>query len=187
MTSSGEGPRDRQLPEVIDQAQLRSFRDAVRDQWIQARRDLSSLYTNFSAGGIALLVTLLSTTGLPSVWVMPLYLGAFGAFVRAIHLRTKSLEWDSGYLKAAWDDPDAVSEETVREGERLDRKLGRSFWWGVFLAVLIAFLSALAPFISTPGTLQGTSQQQEVHDDGGIEERTTPSDTAEGDPAGIVR
>jgi len=189
MTPFQTGPHDRGPPEISveDRAELASYRDAVREQWIQARRDLSSTFGNFSAGGVALLVTLLSTAGLPTPWAGILYAGAFGAFIRAIHLRIRSLEWDTEYLKLAWGDPEGVLEDMEAEGIAIDRGVRRSFWTGVIFAVLIAGMAALHPFLTANQTPESRTPQQEVIDEQGPPEGNPSVDFTQGDTASLFR
>lgn len=123
------------------------WRAAMRDLWYETRMERDRALLTLSAGGVALLVTLLTTVGVPWWWVGLLYAVAFTAFIVAIHAATAIFHRSAKHIMEAADDPAKAHESPLRPKLRkLDRRLACAFWWGVAFSIAVGVASASEPF-----------------------------------------
>jgi hypothetical protein len=130
---------------VIDPDDSRALDDVeystVLNAWISTRMEKDRMLVTLSAGGIGLLVTLLSTVGPASGWELVGYLGAGLAFGVAIVHGLMIFDRNAVYLEALSKDREQDPDLLI---ERYDKRLVRAFYIGVGLTGLVAFLTGLA-------------------------------------------
>ena len=70
--------------DVLQNEKEVAYYSALVSAWIEARMELDKSLVMLSAGGIGLLVTILSTVGVNPKWMLWLYAGAFVSFLISI-------------------------------------------------------------------------------------------------------
>ncbi len=123
--------------EKDDQKDVAYF-SALVNAWITSKLERDKLILTLSSGGIALLVTLLSTIGIRNCFETILYILAFISFIITIIVIIVILDENSRYI-----------EEIISSGKKSDSKLSRldkftmiSFICGILFAILIGGISA---------------------------------------------
>lgn len=115
-----------------------AYYSSLLNAWVTTKMERDKVILTLSSGGIALLVTLLSTVGVYNCLELILYVLAFISFSVAIFIVIKILDDNSKYIE------DIIITKKVVEPklERLDKITMISFIVGVILSILIGVLSA---------------------------------------------
>jgi hypothetical protein len=112
---------------------------ALRDGYMESSMELDRTVLNLSAGGIALLVTLLTAVGVPAWWVALVYLVPLAAFLSVIWTALAILDRNKLHTRmavaAARSGQPAPRPDS--ETDRLDAWLRTAFWIGVFTTLLV--------------------------------------------------
>lgn len=106
--------------------------------WIDTRMERDKTLVTLSAAAIGLLITILTTVGVPCLYFIPIYIISVGAFITAIFSALKIYQLNSDHIEASLhgetgDDPKL---------EKYDKRTIRSFYVGCVTALLIGVLSA---------------------------------------------
>ena len=133
-------------PKQLTEAEAQ-WRSTMLDAWFQTRMEADRTLLTLSAGGVALLVTLLTTVGIPWIWVALLYGCAFTAFIVAIHAATAIFKDSADHIMEAATDAAQAHNSPLRERLRkLDDRLKKAFWVGVGFSIAVGVVSAAEPF-----------------------------------------
>ena len=124
-------------PDLEEQKEL-VFHTAVVTAWVTTRMERDKTLVVLSAGGIGLIVTLLTTTGPHSSCCLLVYLLATIAFLAAIALSLCVLGRNADYLQRVAQG-DHSRDPLLR---RLDTLVMVSFFSGVVLAITVGVVSA---------------------------------------------
>lgn len=115
-----------------------AFYSALINAWITTKMERDKLILTLASGGIALLVTLLSTIGIRNCLEAILYVLAFISFATTVFVIIIILDENSRYI-----------EEIISTGKKTDLKLSRldritmiSFVFGIIVSILIGGIAA---------------------------------------------
>ena len=116
-----------------------AYFSALVTAWIETKMERDKTIVTLSAGAIGLLVTLLTTVGVKTPWMLLLYTGAVGGFAVA-----------AGYSIVIFDSNSVHIEEVIKGGtednktlRRLDKRTLTFFTLGVIFTVLIGVTAAV--------------------------------------------
>lgn len=131
---------------VGDDAKSVAHYQTLLSAWISTNLERDRTLMTLATAGIGLLVTILTTVGIQSLWVILLYSGAFIGFLATIIFSFQLYRANAETLS---------SEITNSDPERpdlrsLDRKAIWSFILGVALSILIGVASIFSPTINSP-------------------------------------
>ncbi|MCR9093309.1 MAG: hypothetical protein NXI30_03745 [bacterium] len=121
-----------------------AYFSALVNAWFTTRMEKDRTLLALSAGGVALLVGLLTGFGARSLCHLVLYLLAAAAFLAAIFSAIAVFGGNARYLEKEKESFESSGAPTGRDRnlERLDWTLGASFFAGVILTVAVALVSA---------------------------------------------
>jgi len=144
------------LPESKPEAEKRHLRElegknvqhytVLLSAWIQTRMERDKTLVALSAGGIGLLVTILTAVGLPSLWMILLYLGAFSGFFVTIWTSIKIYQLNSEKLEHELRGYDSPTYKSI-DLEPYDRRSFLGFALGALFAIAIGVSSAILAYL----------------------------------------
>lgn len=109
--------------------------------WIQTKMERDKTLVTLSSAGIALLVTILTTAGVSSLYLLILFLGAFIGFGLCIWTSLQIYQLNSTHLEN-----ELRSVNTDLKLEKYDKRSLRSFLAGVICICIIGLFSAYVTF-----------------------------------------
>ncbi|MBS0165522.1 MAG: hypothetical protein JSR29_05555 [Nitrospira sp.] len=137
MTESSEEREKRLLREL--EGKTVAHYSVMLDAWVQTRMARDKTLIALSAGGVGVLVTLLTTKGISQLWEIVLYLFSFLGFLITIGLALKVYQKNSELI-----------ENSLREKssghlklEAYDRATIRAFYCGAIFTFAVAVSSAV--------------------------------------------
>lgn len=164
-------PKNRHMPESTEEAEKRVLRElegkniahysVLLGAWIQTKMERDKTLVTLSAAAIGLLVTILTTVGVKSIWEVPFFAVAVASFLVTIWSSLVIYQLNSQHLE------DAIrgSSEKDPRLEKYDKRSIRAFIVGSVSALIIGILSAsfqvLKPEESTMTDKENTSQNAE--------------------------
>lgn len=117
----------------------REWRATLMQAWIDTRMEADRSILTLSSGGVALLVTLLTTVGVQSVWTGVFYVLGLVAFLVAIAAALRIYRLNAEHLVESVENPEkAHNSKTRKRMGMLDRWLWWAFWSGVVFSVFAA-------------------------------------------------
>jgi hypothetical protein len=116
-----------------------AFYSVLLNAWIQTRMERDKTLVTLSAAAIGLLVTILNTVGIKSIWEILLFAISIMAFLITIWSSIKIYQLNSRHLE----DSIRGSSEKDPQLEKYDKLSIRAFIFGIVIAGLIGFVSAL--------------------------------------------
>ncbi len=136
------------MSETPEEAQKRSLKElegkniahysVLLTAWIQTRMERDKTLITLSAIAIGLLVTILTTVGVRSIWELIFFAVAVGSFLITILSSLKIYQLNSEHLEAAI----RGSSQKDPRLEQYDKRSSRSFITGLISVILIAIVSA---------------------------------------------
>lgn len=133
-------------PDDLSEAEAQ-WRSTMLDAWYQTRMEKDRTLLTLSAGGVAVLVTLLTTVGVAWWWTGILYAVAVIAFIVAIHAAICIFHYNADHIMEAAEDAAKAHESPLRTKlQRLDKRLERAFWIGVAFSIAVGVASATHSF-----------------------------------------
>lgn len=136
------------MPESTEEAEKRALRElegkniahysVLLGAWIQTKMERDKTLVTLSAAAIGLLVTILSTVGVKSIWEVPLFAVAVISFLVTIWSSLVIYQLNSQHLE------DAISGSSEKDPrlEKYDKRSIRAFIVGAISALIIGILSA---------------------------------------------
>lgn len=115
---------------------------ALVEAWLQTRMEKDKSLLMLAAGGVGVLVTLLTTTGIHSPFVGSLFAGALICFLASILLAISIFGRNAGYIHCL------INNKTSNERDlqRRDTWMYWSFVIGVTLTISIGFFSGISKY-----------------------------------------
>ncbi|MEX0892243.1 MAG: hypothetical protein WEB88_08740 [Gemmatimonadota bacterium] len=164
---------------MVDEDQTPEWwKSTLTAAWFETRMEADRTMVALSAGGIGLMVTLLTTVGVKGRWAALFYTAALVGFVAAIVVGLAIFKVNAAHIAEAADDPEKADASPLRPRlRRLDWALIGSFGSGVLFSILVGIATATTPDPTVPGT--HPTEQGEAFDGG--EEAGAPADTTEQD------
>jgi hypothetical protein len=141
-----DGERKPSGADSLETAKEAAWYGAVVQAWIATRMERDRTVVTLAAGGVALLVTLLTTRQRISEVEFVLYFFATVAFIIAIVAGTMVFERNSGHLQDVLKDGDAHDPVL----KNLDRVAGLAFYVGLFLALTIGMVTSASRLERAP-------------------------------------
>jgi hypothetical protein len=130
------------------------FHAASVNAWYSTALEHDKSIFALSAGGIALLVTLLTTVGVPSLWVLLLYGAAIICFLTCLILVLVVFKGNRKHIE------EVISGQTVGSDPSLDR-LDTATWWSFIVGVVLAaFVGGAAAYNSYAKELKVANEKQ---------------------------
>jgi hypothetical protein len=127
------------VPERQDNSEREvAFYSAVVTAWIETKMERDRSVFTLAAAGIGLLVSVLTTVGVPARWLLGLYAAAGGFFFATCVLCLWIFDANATHLQALTTGNSGVSPKL----SRLDRVVLICFGLGVALSLAIAFATA---------------------------------------------
>jgi hypothetical protein len=137
MAESSED-RDKRLLRELESKNVAHY-SVMLDAWVQTRMARDKTLVTLSAGGVGVLVTLLTAKGVSHLWELGLYLGSFGGFLATLLLALKLYQKNSELIE---NDLRGTSSEHLKL-KTLDQATIVAFCVGTLFAVSIAISSAV--------------------------------------------
>ena len=138
------------MPESPEERERRSLRElenknvahysVMLDAWVQTRMARDKTLITLSAGGVGVLVTLLTTKGISQLWEIGLYLVSFLGFLITIFLALTLYQKNSELIENGLR---GESSEHLKL-KTFDRATIVAFYFGAVFAVAVAVSSALS-------------------------------------------
>lgn len=135
-----------------------AYYSALVDAWIQTKMSQDKIFISLSAGGIGLLITILTTVGVQDLWQITLYVGAFVAFAVCVGTSMYILGRNAKHI-----------EEVLNKNASCDYVLRRcdqislvAFIVGAVLFTAIAFTTAVCKLEGKGG--EKVTEKKEVED-----------------------
>ncbi len=145
------------MPESSEEAQKRRLRELEGENiqhysvllaaWIETRMDRDRTLVALSAAAIGLLVTILTAVGLPQLWMILLYAGAFASFLLTIWAAIRIYQLNSAMLANELRGSEAPDFKQINL-KPYDRLSVVSFSVGALFAIAIGIASATVSFLS---------------------------------------
>ncbi len=126
---------DEKTEDRVEEGKKIAFYQVCLDAWVNTRMERDKTLLGLSAGGVALLVTLLTTVGVDSVHSFALYLLSLSLFIATILICVLILDKNADYLKKVIKEGETGHSNTLR---RLDSWALSLFVMGVITSALIA-------------------------------------------------
>ena len=167
-------PKIKTMPESKEEAEKRNLRElegkniahysVLLGAWIQTKMERDKTLVTLSAAAIGLLVTILTTVGVRSVWEIPIFAIAIISFLITIWSSLVIYQLNSQHLE------DAIRGSSERDPrlEKYDKRSIRAFIIGSVSALIIGILSA---------SIQLTKQEESIMADKENSSQTTGSKT----------
>jgi len=143
------------LPESKEEAEKRSLRElegknisqysVLLQAWIDTRMERDKTLVTLSAAGIGLLLTILTTVGVPYLWVTILYAISFTGFLITIWTALKIYQRNSVHIENELKGLPGKDQML----EKFDRLSVRAFLTASIFAISIGLVSAGSQFIDT--------------------------------------
>lgn len=133
-----EDDREKRLLRELEAKNIAHY-SVLLETWIQTRMARDKTLVTLSAGGVGVLVTLLTTLGISRPWQIWLYIGSFIGFLLTITLALVIYQKNSEQIE---NDLRGRSSEHLRL-KAFDRASVVAFCFGAVFAVSIAVSSAL--------------------------------------------
>lgn len=111
--------------------------------WIDVSLERDRTLLTLATAGVGLLVTILTTTGIQSLWMIVLYVGAFAGFLATIIFSFQLYRANANTLKQEI----TKSDDQRPDLRGLDKRTMRSFVAGVVFSILIGVASATHSFM----------------------------------------
>ena len=136
------------MPESKEEAEKRVLRElegkniahysVLLGAWIQTKMERDKTLVTLSAAAIGLLVTILTTVGVKSIWEVPFFAVAVTSFLVTIWSSLVIYQLNSQHLE------DAIRGSSVKDPrlEKYDKRSIRAFIVGAVSALIIGILSA---------------------------------------------
>ncbi|HFD32919.1 MAG TPA: hypothetical protein ENJ28_09480 [Gammaproteobacteria bacterium] len=136
MTESKEEAEKRALREL--EGKNIAHYSILLGAWIQTKMERDKTLVTLSAAAIGLLVTILTTVGVNSIWEIPIFAVAVISFLTTIWSSLVIYQLNSQHLE------DAIRGSSERDPrlEKYDKRSIRAFIIGSFTALIIGILSA---------------------------------------------
>jgi hypothetical protein len=138
-SSMAESPGDRERLLREWEAKNVAYYSVLLQTWIETRMTRDKTLVTLSAGGIGLLVTLLTTVGVSRLWQVGLYVISFAGFLVTIERALDIYQKNSQQIEH---DLRGESSQHLKL-DAFDKVSIRAFYVGVVFAFLIAISSAL--------------------------------------------
>lgn len=136
------------------------YYSALLNAWIMSKMEKDRTLLTISAGGIALLVTLLSTIGIRYLWELLLYTGSFFCFTLTIVFIIIIFDKNSEYIAELLNrGSNQVVEKKVKTLMRYDRYTMISFIIALILSIIIAVNSAYQKLNEYQGDIMKKNQK----------------------------
>lgn len=167
---------------MVDEDQTPEWwKSTLTAAWFETRMEADRTMVALSAGGIGLMVTLLTAVGVEDLWAAVFYTLALLGFIAAIIVGLAIFQVNAAHIAEAADDPEKADASPLRARLRkLDRALMASFGSGVLFSILVGITAAATQECIPEGT--HSIEQGEALNGG--EEACTPRDTTGQDPLG---
>ncbi|WP_461521775.1 hypothetical protein [Porticoccus sp.] len=164
-------PKSKHMPESTEEAEKRVLRElegkniahysVLLGAWIQTKMERDKTLVTLSAAAIGLLVTILTTVGVKSIWEIPFFGIAVTSFLVTIWSSLVIYQLNSQHLENAI----RGSSEKDPRLEKYDKRSIKAFIVGAVSALIIGILSAsfqvLKPEESAMTEKENTSQNTE--------------------------
>lgn len=135
----------------------RDFRSVVLQSWVETRMEKDRSLLTLASGGIGLLLTLSTTSGLEGQLQLAVYFAALGAFMTAVLSAIAIFGANSDYLEAVHARDEAKKGAAARRLRFLDRLLVGGFILGMLFAGTFTVLKSWQNFT---GHNQETSRHE---------------------------
>lgn len=137
MSKSDVDRKERESKEL--EAKTIAYYSVMLDAWVETRLARDKTLVSLSAGGVGVLVTLLTTKGVSHLWELGLYLGSFGGFLVTLLLALTLYQKNSELIE---NDLRGTSSEHLKL-KAFDQATIVAFCFGTLFAVSIAVSSAV--------------------------------------------
>lgn len=154
------------------------WKSTLTAAWIETRMEADRTMVALSAGGIALLVTLLTTVGSEGSWSVTMYSLALLSFNAAIIFGLTIFKANAAHIAEAANDPEKADTSRLRPRLRkLDFALMISFGLGILFSILVGVTAAA----SAKPTPEPARSQTPTEAQSGGQEAVRSGDTAQPD------
>lgn len=130
--------RDKRLLRELESKNVAHY-SVMLDAWVQTRMARDKTLVTLSAGGVGVLVTLLTTKGVSHLWELGLYLGSFGGFLATLLLALTLYQKNSELIE---NDLRGTLSEYLKL-KAFDQATIVAFCVGTLFAVSVAVSSAI--------------------------------------------
>jgi hypothetical protein len=117
-----------------------AYYSALVTAWVESRMELDKSLVTLSAGGIGLLVTILSTVGVKESWELMLFSGAFISFLISIVACIIIFKRNSQIIEISLRDTNSQKPNV----EKLDTIALSSFLCGILFSISIGIVAGIA-------------------------------------------
>lgn len=117
-----------------------AYYSALVTAWIETRMELDKSLIMLSAGGIGLLVTILSTVGARNLWELVLYAGAFFSFLISIVTCIAIFKRNPQLIKSSIRNTNSQKSNL----KKLDAITLSSFLFGILFSISIGIVAGIA-------------------------------------------
>lgn len=131
-----------------------AFYSALLEAWLSTKMEKDKSLLMLSAGGVGILVTLLTTTGIHSRSVGILFAIAMGCFLASIILAVLIFGRNANYIHCLINDKPAKD----RDLKWMDRIMFWSFIFGILLSIFIGLFSGIIRFQNQEATMNKDTQ-----------------------------
>jgi hypothetical protein len=129
-------PETRDPSKELEAKQVEYY-SAIVQAWLGTRMERDRTIVTLSAGGIGLLVTLLTAVGVSTPWAIVPFIGAFLGFSTALGVAIAIFKLNADYLEAE------ITKKTERPPlGKLDWVMMISFGLGVIFSIVIGIVAA---------------------------------------------
>ena len=158
------------MPESPEEAKKRYLRElegknvqyysVLLAAWIETRMERDRTLVMLSAAAIGLLVTILTAVGLPRLWMVLLYVGAFAGFLLTIWTAIQIYKLNSEKIGHELRGSEAPNYRQINL-EPYDRLSVAGFLVGTIFAIVIGISSAIVSFYSQKEVPMGTEDRMQ--------------------------
>ncbi|MCK5146915.1 DUF1980 domain-containing protein [bacterium] len=136
-----------------------AFYSSLMSGWLETKLEKDKSILMLSAGGIGLLITLLTAIGIPSVLILLLYGFALIAFILTLFLIIKIFDKNGDYLKSC-----AVKEEDLDKPNlsKLDKWVMIFFITGICFSFFIGVTTGISSLSRTKGNKMAFNENEET-------------------------